>query len=425
MKEKITKINDIIQTNSQVLKNMTWITVLQFANYLIPLLIIPYIVRVLGTDIFGKVSYAQNIIAYLTIVVNYGFEYSATQEIALNKNDKGKVNSIFWSVTRFKALLLLLTFFVLVILAFTFDKVREERMLYFYAALINVGFVLFPTWFFQGIEKMGKMTIFNFTIKLFGAILIVIFIRSAANYQNYLLILSLSYVLIGIISFIYVIKHYNLRPNKISDKGAIKKGLPIFLNNIFATLYTAAGLTMLGFFVSDSQIGIYSGAYRIIMAVLMITSIPISIALFPTMSRKFNESLDEGLRFYKKSILIAGSFALLCSVGIFIFSELLVTILLGDGFEDSVIILRIFSALPFLVIIASMFTVQGMYGLQLQKYAPYIGFTVGILSILLNYFLIRTYGLYGAAWSYVLAEILEIILVLSLLVYKLNKREII
>jgi PST family polysaccharide transporter len=403
---------------------MTWLTVLQFANYLIPLLIIPYIVRVLGADMFGKVSYAQNIISYLTIIINYGFEYSATQEIAINRDDKNKLRSIFWSVIRIKTLLLILSFFILAIFAFTFDKVRDEKVLYFYAALINIGFVLFPTWFFQGIEKMAKMTFFNFSIKLIGALLIILFIRNSSSYQYYLLILSLSYIIVGVFSLIYLIKKYDLKPSSNKENKAVIKGFPIFLNNIFSTLYTAAGLTMLGFFVSDNQLGIYSGAYRIIMAVLMMTSIPISIALFPTISRKFNESLEEGLRFYKKSILIAGTFALLCSIGVFLFSGLLVKILLGNGFEDSVIILRIFSALPFLVIIASMFTVQGMYGLQLQKYAPYVGFIVGSLSITLNYFLIKAFGLHGAAWSYVMAEMLEIALVFSLLIYKLKKSEV-
>jgi len=421
----VQKITKIVHSNRQVLKNMTWLTVLQFANYLIPLLIIPYIVRILGTDVFGKVSYAQNIIFYLTIIINYGFEYSATQEIAIHKDDHQKVRSIFWTVIRFKSLLLIATFAVLGLLAFTFEKVENDRMLYFYAALINVGFVMFPSWFFQGIEKMSKITLFNFAIKLLGLVLIFIFICKRTDYPYYLLILSLSYILVGASAIVYVIVNYNLYPTFKNEKKVVIKGFPIFINNFFSNIYTAIGLTMLGFFVSEHELGIYSGAYRIIMAALMISSYPINVALFPYISRKFNESLEEGLSFYIKSFKIVGIFAFISSLFIFVFSELIVNILLGTNFAESVYVLRILSLLPFLVMIASMLTVQGMYGLQLQRYAPYIGILVFIFSFIANYFLINNIGIYGAAWGYVLAEVLEIVFVFLLLFHRLKKRKVV
>ena len=397
---------------------MTWLTVLQFANYLIPLLIIPYIVRVLGVEIFGKVSYTQNIISYLTIIINYGFEYSATQEIAIHKNDKNKLRTIFWTVIRFKALLFVLTFILWAFICFFFSKANEDILLYFYGFLINIGVILFPTWFFQGIEKMSNMTIFNFLIKASGALFVILLVQTTTDYRIYLLLPSVSFILIGIFAFYYVIRKYDLLPirkEKLSQSQVVKKGFPIFLNNLFATLYTVAGMTILGFYISDQQLGIYSGANKIIVAVVMLTSIPISISLFPAMSRKFNDSITDGLLFFKKSLIWVGVFALICSISIFFLAPLIVRILLGNGFEESIPLLQLFSVLPFLVIMASMFTVQGMYGLQLQKYAPYIGATVGIFSIGLNLLLISKIGIYGAAWSYILSEVLEIILVVLLL----------
>ena len=81
----------------------------QFANYLIPLLLIPYVTRVLGPDAFGRASYAQNIGAYLTLLVNYGFEFSATQEVSIHKNNPAKVQSIFSTVIAFKFALFVLS----------------------------------------------------------------------------------------------------------------------------------------------------------------------------------------------------------------------------------------------------------------------------------------------------------------------------
>jgi PST family polysaccharide transporter len=405
------------------MKNMTWLTVLQFANYLVPLLIIPYVVRKLGVEVFGSVSYTQNIISYLTIIVNFGFEYSATQEIALNKGNQQALCQVFWSVIRFKSFLLLLSFVVLIFLGVFFDKVSGDKMLYLYGSLINIGVVLFPTWFFQGIETMSKMTIFNFLIKIIGAVFTILLINNAADYRLYILIPSLAYIVIGVFAFAYIIRKYNLYPlvkENLICSSVVRKGFPIFLNNIFATLYTIAGMTILGLYISDHQLGIYSGANKIIVAFIMFTSIPISISLFPAMSRKFETSLNDGIQFFKKTLFGVGIFGIICSLSIYITAPLLVKLILGNNFEESVSLLKLFSPLPFLVIVASMFTVQGMYGLQLQKYAPYVGATIGLFSILLNFYLIPRIGIYGAAWSYICSEMLEILIVLLILYKKLN-----
>jgi PST family polysaccharide transporter len=424
IKEKFLKIINI--KSQPLFVNMASLGLLQLANYAIPIIIIPFIVRALGVDFFGKTSYAQNIISYLTIIVNFGFEYSATQDIAIHKDDKNKLKTIFWTVLRFKTILLILSFVALGVLYFVFSKVHEDGLLYLYAALINIGFVLFPTWFFQGIEKMAKMAMFNFTIKALGAILIVLMIHAPADYRLYLLLLSLSYVAVGILSLIYVIKKYELTSSTPQDKHlsqkVIKKGFPIFLNNLFGTLYTAAGLTILGFYVSDKDLGIYAGAYKIIMAVMMLTSMPINIALFPVMSRKFNDSIHDGWIFFKSCLWKIGIFAFFISVCVFLFAPLIVHLFLGHEFQASIPLLQIFSILPFLVIIASLFTVQGLYGLQLQKFAPFVGGLVGTFCIIINFILIPKFGLLGAAIGYISSEVIEIALVSLILLA--NKKKI-
>lgn len=402
--------------------NMASLSLLQLANYVIPILIIPFVVRVLGVDFFGKASYAQNIVAYLTIIVNYGFEYSATQDIAIHKNNKQKLCVIFWTVIRFKIKLLLISFLILGVLYFTFSKVHADPKLYFYAALINIGFTLFPTWFFQGIENMAKMSIFNFLIKILGAIFIVVYINSPSDYHLYLLILSIVYIFVGVISFFYVIRFYGLIYPKTNDKNlsfaVLKKGFPIFLNNLFVAIYTTIGMTILGIYLTDVDVGIYSGAHKIITAIIMLTSMPINVALFPVISRNFHKSFRDGWLFFKKCLAIVALVAFCVSLMTFLFAPIITKIFLGEQFEASISLLRWFSILPFLVIVSSLLTVQGLYGLQLQKYAPYIGLCLGIISLMANLVLIPAFGIIGAAVAWGGTQILEILLVSILLMYK-------
>lgn len=127
--------------NNTILTNIASLGLLQMANYVIPILVIPFVVRALGADGFGKASYAQNIITYLTVLVNFGFDYSATRDIAINKDNKDAVRNIFWSVIKHKSILLVISFIALGIMYFTFPKVTDDLPLYVYAALLNVGFV--------------------------------------------------------------------------------------------------------------------------------------------------------------------------------------------------------------------------------------------------------------------------------------------
>lgn len=403
---------------------MTWLSVLQFANYLIPLLIIPYIVRILGAEIFGKITYAQNIISYFTLLVNFGFDYSATREIAINKGDANIITQIFWSVLKQKIILLVISFGLLILLYFYSHKVSNDFTLYLIIFLMNVGIVLFPTWFFQGVEKMGKMAVFNVLIKGLGLILTVFFVKTSTDYLLYPLLNSIVYVILGTGALFYIIKHYHIKftkPNKAIGIQLFRKSTPIFLNNLFVSGYTVANLTILGMYYSNYEIGIYGGAQKIIMAILMISSMPINLSIFPKLSREFEQSKTKGLRLLKKALIWASIFSVALSLLTYLTSNQLVNVLLGSEFEDSKHILKLFSTLPFLVIIASILTVQGLYGMRLQRYAPFIGVFIGITSIILNLIFIPKYGIFAAAINWIFSQTLEIILASSVLIIYSNK----
>lgn len=416
-----------IQKNSSIIvKNIASVGVVQMANYIIPIIIMPFVVRALGASPFGVVSYAQNIISYLTILVYFGFEYSATQDVALYRDDKKKLRTIFWTVIFSRLALFVTSMLILMFVGLFVEKVSTNPILYFNAALVNLGIALFPSWFFQGFENMGKMAIFNFLIKLVGAVLIFIFVRCPGDYQIYILILSFSYIFVGFIAFVYVIIHYELKYTKITRndilvKKVIKKSLPIFIDNLFMSAYTLVGMTILGYYASDYKVGIYSGAYRIIMAVMAITSLPINVGLFPVMSRLFNESVEEGARYLKKMLKVVSALGIVIAFIIFVIAPFAVHILLGNSFNDSIPLLRLFSVLPFLVIIASMLTIQGLYGLQLQYFAPYLGAFVAFVCVVMNFILIPKIGIMGAGLSWIITQICEIIVSYSIIRYEIKK----
>ncbi|CUS87083.1 Polysaccharide biosynthesis protein [Candidatus Kryptonium thompsonii] len=86
-----------------LLKNIFSLSILQFANYVLPLITIPYVVRVIGPDKFGLISFAQAFATYFLLVVNYGFDLSATREISSNRDNKNTLVRIYSNVLFTKA----------------------------------------------------------------------------------------------------------------------------------------------------------------------------------------------------------------------------------------------------------------------------------------------------------------------------------
>lgn len=419
------------KVNRTLVKNITSLGVLQVANYLIPLIIIPFITRIFGTEVFGRVSYAQNIVVYLTLIVNYGFEYSATRQIALAKADANRMRDVFWSVIVMKCVLLAVSFVVLWILSMTVDRVASDPLLYWCTALVNIGVVFFPTWFLQGVQDMTKMALFNLTIKLLGAILILSVIRSASQYYLYPFFLSLSSMLVGLAAFGYVVKRYGLlfkgcRVERLDGervlslkviKEVASAGFPIFLNNVFVSLYTTLNLTILGVFADDVEIGYFSGAQRLILAANMCVVMPISTAIFPEMSRRYSESYSSWRSFFIRTLVTGGALGAFVSLVSYVFAPFIIRVMLGSAFALSVPLLRVLSPLPFLVMTATILTVQGLYGQGLQRFAPFVGLVLSVICVLSNLFLIPRVGVSGAAWSWVIAEVAECIIVGALLIW--------
>lgn len=422
--KKVVPLRGVYTMASRILKNITALGVLQIANYLIPLLVLPIISRVLGATLFGGVGYAQNIVSYLTLIVNYGFEYSATRQIALASNDAERKRNIFWAVISAKTMLLAFSFIILALLTLFIERISCDPRLYIYTALTNIGLVLFPTWYLQGEQQVDKMAWANFFGKLLGATLVIALVRETAEYRLYPLILSLSNIVVGVGSMIYVIRHFHigkfvLKYQILSE--VFKTGFPIFMNNIFVSLYTMVNMTLLGIFATDEVVGYFSAAQRLILAINMIIVLPISTSVYPEICQRFEKSKQGGKQYLKRILILSGIASAIVSLLTFIAAPLVIHLVYGEGYTASIEILQWLSPLPFLVMIATLLTVQGLYSMGLHRYAPWVGATLAVFCISLNLLLLPHLGAKAACLSWILAEVLECLIVGIILLTKGRK----
>ncbi|WP_151801044.1 oligosaccharide flippase family protein, partial [Acinetobacter bereziniae] len=159
----ITFFNKLIDTEEKkrFIRNFFSLATLQGLNYILPLLTLPYLVRVLGAEKFGILAFSTAIIGYFIVLVDYGFNFTATREISLNRDNNEKLNEIFNSVMIIKFILFLISLIIMTFLIVFFEKFNVDPWLYYLTFGTVFGQILFPVWFFQGIEQMKYITIIN------------------------------------------------------------------------------------------------------------------------------------------------------------------------------------------------------------------------------------------------------------------------
>ena len=154
---------------------------LQGLNYLLPLAVLPYLVRVLGMETYGLVAVAQSFAQYFNILTDYGFNFSATRSIAQSKDEPGQISRIFCCVFLIKICLTAVGLVVLGCVLLTVSRMRHDWTIFIYAFAGVVGNVLFPVWYFQGLERMRHISIISGATKALSAVLLFVFVHHSSG----------------------------------------------------------------------------------------------------------------------------------------------------------------------------------------------------------------------------------------------------
>ena len=336
LKEKILSL----YTNKEaktVAGNFMWLSLLQVAGYVFPLITMPYLAKVIGVEGFGKIAFASAIMVWMQTIVDWGFNLTATRDVAQNRENPQIVSEIFSNVLWARCLLMFVSFVVLLILIFAIPQFKENSDVILVSFLMVPGHILFPDWFFQAVERMKYTTIFNVLMKLVFTLAVFIFIKEKDDYILQPLFTSLGFVLSGTISLYIIIKRWNVslyKPSWNNIKNTIKSTADVFINHLAPNLYNSLSIVLLGFFGGGVANGIYDGGNKFFNILCNLLN-ALTRAFYPFLSRR----KDFHKTFVKMVMFVTTVVALI----IYLIAPWLVRFMLSPEFADSVIVIRILS----------------------------------------------------------------------------------
>lgn len=403
-------IRNIFKSNDirTIAQNYFSLSLLQLANYLLPLITLPYLTRILGPEKFGLIAFAQAVIQYLMLITDFGFNISATKAISLNRNDNKKLNSIFSSVIYIKLILVIITFLCLLLLILIFNKFKSEQIIYYYFYLGIIGWVLFPQWLFQGLEKMGFITLFNIIAKFFFTVSIFIFIRGRNDYELVALINSIGYLISGFGAFFYslsVLKIKFILPSFSEIKEQFLEGWYLFISSISTNLYTSTNSIILGIFTNDTLVGYYTAAEKLIKAILFLGT-PLHQALFPFMSKIYSDNKNKAMIIFSSMIKNVAIISFVLSLLLCLFSNYIISALFGNGYSESKIIFAILAWVVFFGMVNYTLGIQCLVNMGYEKIFSKIVFLCSIVHIILLMVMIPIIGEVIVPIQWVITEII-------------------
>jgi len=398
-------INYLSLNSKRLFENLLSLSILQGMNYLFPIITAPYLIRVIGIQKYGLWATASVLLTYFQMLTDYGFNLSATKEISVNRHDLKKTSEIFSSVMTIKSGLFLASIILMLVLTYSVPLFKADHVFYLVTFSGLLGHVLFPIWYFQGVERMKYITYLNLASRTAVFILLFVVIKEEQDYVKFAALNSGALILTGALSLWIVLNDFGVRyvlPKASSLKQSLAEGWHIFVSTFSVNLYMNTNVLILRFFASEAAVGYYYVADRCVTALRSLASV-IFQSIYPHVCARAGESKEQFNRFFRKASLpIFGLFLIACS-GLFLLAGPVAFFFTGKQAAEAVTVLRILSFVP-LVVALNIPAYQTLLAYGLKKSYTAVLVSGSVLNLGLNFLLAPKYFGAGTALAVLLTE---------------------
>lgn len=378
-----------------LIENFVSLSVLQLVESFLPLITLPYLARVIGVEKFGELAFATAVMAYFIAIVDFGFNYVSVREISRCKDDVNQVSKIYSNVLFAKSILTVISFLLLLLCIYFIPIFRDNKLLLLLTFLQIPGRMLFPDWFFQGMEKMKFMTIMNTISKGLFTILIFVIIKEESDYIYHPVLFFLGFFVSGMIAQVYIFNNFNIRlivPSIEELKQTYKDSWDVFLSVFFPNIYSNfSGVLLQAYFGSYAN-GIFDAGNKFTAISQKVTNL-FSRTFYPFLARRIDKH-----SFYTRITFVT---SILIGLVLFIFADLIISLFFTEAFNEAVDILRIMSVSLVFIFLTNTYGTNYLLLVKQEKVYKRIVMYSSIIGFGLSYFLIYNFSYIGAAINFV------------------------
>jgi O-antigen/teichoic acid export membrane protein len=339
------------------------------ARYLIPLLTFPYLARVLGATGFGLLAVGTAVIAYAMVVTDWGFNISSMQQAARNRDSPEEVNRIIWATIGARAMLGAGSAALVIVGALVFAHDRELQLVLIVSTLNVLGSVIAVDWALRGVEQFAKFATASIVGRLCAVPLVFLLVHDRGDVPMAAFASASGGLISGGIALVMAARIGILRRPLLSVRASlaqIRDGRHLFLSNVAVSVYTTSLHLVLAAVSGVAQVGVFSGADKIRAPVQNLLS-PISMVFYPRMAY-LASAQPAGARVRAIQLLrIQGGLALALAICLFVAAPQIVALLLGDGFEASVPVLRILCLVVVLIGVSNVLGLMIMLPFDMKR----------------------------------------------------------
>lgn len=392
---------------SSIKKNYLFSLINKLFAVLVPILVTPYLARVLNADGNGVISYINSISSYFILVANLGIETYGQRVIAIHRDDKAYLKKFFIEITLLRVLL---TTVCLVVYGVCFiSSINKVNNIIYTIFALSIFAVIFDfTWFFQGVENFRLLALTNIISKIIYIVLVLVFVKNKQDLNYAALFSVFNTILPFVLSMPFVFKYLKGKiEGKIQPFSHFKECMVYFIPTVAVQIYTVLDKTMIGLITkSDFENGYYEQAEKLVKLPLAIIT-----ALFIIMQSRVSyyyaqEKYDEIKVLINKSANVALCLSLPIMLGVIAIAPKLVPIYLGAGYDKCILLLYVFSPIIPIISISNLIATHYYTPFNKQKISNIFLISGAVFNIILNSFLIYFFKSTGAAIASVCAELL-------------------
>lgn len=387
-------------------KNFIYNNVLGITNLLIPILIFPYVSRILGPSGIGIVSFAVSLTAVFALIGSLGIPIYGIREIAKVKNNKEKLSKIFSELLFIQASWMVFTLTVYFFWLFFTDTFNNEQIIKYVSYLHIFGLIGMFTWFFQGIENYKFITVINFLIKFLMIVLLFVLVKNQDHYWIYYSVIAATTLIGSIISLFYAFSFVKVKYTNLNFRRHLKPILILFSTQLAIGIYVNLDIIFLNYFSNEYEVGLYAPASKLVKIILIVVT-SLGTVLIPKLSLYIKEGkIEESKNIIIKSLRFIFIITLPISVLLICLSKEIIFVFAGEEFMYSATILALLTPIIFLIGLSNVFGLQILVPANKEKKLMLAVLIGAAVSVVLNCILIPELKSKGAAYTIIITEII-------------------